>query len=166
MKVYKENEDGNLVRQKGMATVSGLGDFEDREEDYELLESLAEENGIDFYPTYYDHELRGDIEIIAEILDAIWNLGDSITAWEENLLSVVFDEGSELQSVKVNLAEEDVEVGCWALVEPEYMFEYNDNNFKGTIPAIFDNDYGKYSHGEDVILQCRGELRPLVLSSI
>lgn len=69
---------------KQTITLSGFGDFQDNEEGLKDLVLCARKHKIEFYPTYYDHELKGDRDTIEKITMELWGMPQ--TQWSENAL--------------------------------------------------------------------------------
>lgn len=65
-------------------TLSGFGDFSENPEGEEALEKSAKAHGIEFYPTYYDHELKGERDAIECITKDLWGMKSD--EWAENAL--------------------------------------------------------------------------------
>lgn len=66
-------------------TLSGFGDFSDNKSGYTELKAAAKAHGVEFYPTYYDHELKGDRAAIEAITQYLWSMGSD--EWIENGLT-------------------------------------------------------------------------------
>jgi hypothetical protein len=72
-----------------LITLSGFGELVDDEtgdeSDRKELAECAERHGVEFYPTYYDHELKGKREDIESITMELWSM--SKDEWSENALT-------------------------------------------------------------------------------
>jgi len=66
-------------------TLSGFGDFSENEADLIDLMESARKHGVEFYPTYYDHELKGTRGAIEAVTQDCW--GMSRDEWSENALT-------------------------------------------------------------------------------
>ena len=69
---------------KQIITLSGFGDFEENDGMLEDITSLAKKYKLEFYPTYYDHELRGDAQAIEKITMELWSMPRD--QWADNAL--------------------------------------------------------------------------------
>lgn len=81
-----------------MIILSGLGDLNDTEIDEihkEELFRLANDKGVELYPTYYDWELKGDREKIAEILKEVYGIDDNDEEWQESGFEITYIESEE-----------------------------------------------------------------------
>lgn len=81
-----------------MIILSGFGDLNDIEIcdiHKEELFKLANNKGVDFYPTYYDWELKGDREKIAEILKEVYGIDDNDDEWQESGFEITYIESEE-----------------------------------------------------------------------
>ncbi len=67
-----------------MITLAGFGDFSEDPEREKDIREAAERLGLAFYPTYYDHELKGDAEAIEKLTEELWSMGRD--EWSENAL--------------------------------------------------------------------------------
>lgn len=67
-------------------TLAGFGTFDENDGMLEDITALAKKHNVEFYPTYYDHELKGDADIIEKITMELWNMPRD--QWEENALIV------------------------------------------------------------------------------
>lgn len=65
-------------------TLSGFGEFYENEEGLKELQACAKKHSVAFYPTYYDHELKGDAQAIENITMELWSMPRS--NWTENAL--------------------------------------------------------------------------------
>ncbi len=65
-------------------TLSGFGDFHENEEDLKDLQETATRHGVEFYPTYYDHELKGNADDIEAVTKDLWGMPRE--QWEDNNL--------------------------------------------------------------------------------
>lgn len=65
-------------------TLSGFGDFCDHPLNEKELREAAYRHGVEFYSTYYDHELKGDRDAIEAITEELWSM--SRDEWGENAL--------------------------------------------------------------------------------
>lgn len=72
------------ITAKKTITLAGFGELES--DDAEMLRRFAAENNVEFYPTYYDHELRGDADAIEEVTQSMW--GMSSAEWADNGFTV------------------------------------------------------------------------------
>jgi hypothetical protein len=71
-------------------TLSGFGDFsEDKWREKELREATIR-HSVEFYPTYYDHELKGSREAIEAITMELWSMPSD--QWSENGLTASDEE--------------------------------------------------------------------------
>ena len=66
-------------------TLGGFGSFSEDEAGRAELERVAKEHGVEFYPTYYDHELKGDAKEIEAITQEIY--GMKRDEWSDNNLT-------------------------------------------------------------------------------
>lgn len=65
-------------------TLGGFGDFSEDPEREEEIRAAALAHGVEFYPTYYDHELKGDAAEIEAITMELWSMPRD--QWSENAL--------------------------------------------------------------------------------
>lgn len=65
-------------------TLSGFGTFEDNEEQLKELKEISKKNNVECYATYYDHELKGEVNAIESILKEMY--GMTRDQWNENAL--------------------------------------------------------------------------------
>ena len=65
-------------------TLSGFGDFHSNEEGINDLQACAKRHSVDFYPTYFDHELKGDAQAIEKITIELYGMPRD--QWAENAL--------------------------------------------------------------------------------
>jgi len=68
-------------------TLSGLGDFsEDENQDkYNDIKRAAKKHHVEFYPTYYDHELKGAPDAIEALTQELWSMPRD--QWADNNLT-------------------------------------------------------------------------------
>lgn len=65
-------------------TLAGFGDFSEDEAGLIDLQNTARAHGVEFYPTYYDHELKGSAKEIEAITQELWSMPRD--QWAENNL--------------------------------------------------------------------------------
>lgn len=65
-------------------TLCGFGDFSENPEEEKLIAKTAKAHSVEFYPTYYDHELKGQRRDIEAITQELW--GMPRYEWSENAL--------------------------------------------------------------------------------
>jgi hypothetical protein len=65
-------------------TLSGFGTLDEDARDRKTLEQGAKRHGVAFYPTYYDHELKGKRSEIEALTLDLWGMGSD--EWAENML--------------------------------------------------------------------------------
>lgn len=81
-------QNDNAEKPVEIITLAGFGDFsgddggEEREQD---IREAAERLGLEFYPTYYDHELKGDADAIEKLTKELWSMGRD--EWPDNGLT-------------------------------------------------------------------------------
>lgn len=68
-----------------LITLSGFGDFDENEDGLRELIVTAKKHNVEFYPTYYDHELKGTKEAIEAITLELWSMPRD--QWVENALT-------------------------------------------------------------------------------
>lgn len=76
----------------------GFGDLNDPEvndNQREEIYNLAEEKGLEFYPTYYDWNLEGSRNKIAEILKEVYGLMDDDEEWKESGFEIIYLENED-----------------------------------------------------------------------
>lgn len=66
-------------------TLSGFGDFSEDAEGKKTLFKAAKSYGLECYPTYYDHELRGNADTIEKLTLDLWSMARD--EWEDNALT-------------------------------------------------------------------------------
>ncbi len=65
-------------------TLSGFGDFSENMQEGLSIQDAAKKHGVEFYPTYYDHELKGAREAVEAITMELWSMPSD--QWKENAL--------------------------------------------------------------------------------
>lgn len=71
-------------------TLSGFGTFDENEQDLLALKKAAKKHKVEFYATYYDHELKGDKVEIEAITEELWSM--SSDEWADNALTETTEE--------------------------------------------------------------------------
>ncbi len=66
-------------------TLGGFGDFSENEEGLKDLQEAAKVHGLECYPTYYDHELKGEADKIEALTQDLWGMPRD--QWSENALT-------------------------------------------------------------------------------
>ncbi len=67
-----------------LITLAGFGDFSEDPEMENDIREAAKRYGLEFYPTYYDHELKGDAAQIEALTRDLWGMDRD--EWSENAL--------------------------------------------------------------------------------
>jgi len=67
---------------KETITLGGFGSFEDDKEGLKELQTASLRHGLELYPKYYDHELKGDATAIEALTQELWNMPRD--EWNEN----------------------------------------------------------------------------------
>lgn len=65
-------------------TLSGFGDFSENAEGLKDLKKSAKAHNVQFYSTYYDHELKGNRSDIEAITMELWSM--PADQWADNAL--------------------------------------------------------------------------------
>ena len=126
-------------------TLSGLGELEEDGE-RESIAEVAKAHGAEFYPTYYDHELKGTPEAVEAVTVALWSMKRD--EWSENALT---ESDATPKTLKRYTVEAPAVLSYVAITEtPEEAMEQAREEFYGLLDFLSKSAEGAQVIGQDI----------------